>query len=358
MPTKILVGKNIILENIEVFNKHGNKALIVTGRKSAKINGSLKDVEEALERNNIEYKLFDEVEENPSLETIYKAAKLGREFGAEFIIGIGGGSPLDASKAIGVMIKNPEVTIDSIFTNKKLESIDIITVPTTAGTGSETTQYSIVTVHKEKTKKNLGQEIFPKVSFLDARYMENMPYSITLSTAIDAFSHLVESYLNTNANIITDGLIEKALNIFAKTIPALNKGEFSYKDRENLMMVSTMAGMVIAQTGTSLPHGMGYALTYFKNIPHGLANGCLYKEYLNIFKNREKVDNIWKALGLNSYEELIDILEKLIVVKVEITKEEIENYTEAMISNKGKLKNHPEEVSYEDIFNIYYKSLI
>ena len=101
------------------------------------------------------------------------------------------------------------------------------------------------------------------------------------------------------------------------------------------MMASTIAGMVIAQTGTSLPHGMGYALSYFKGLPHGLANGCLYREYLNIFKDREKVNNIWKCLGLQSYEELIEVLDKLTVVEIDVTKEEIASYTEGMISNKA-----------------------
>lgn len=358
MPTKVLVGKEIISKNAKIFKSYGKKALIVTGRNSAKNNGSLRDVIEALEKWNIQHILFDKVEENPSLETIVEARNRGLEFGAEFIVGIGGGSPLDASKAIGIMIKNPEVTIDTIFTDRKLSSIDIIAVPTTAGTGSETTQYSIVTVHKEKTKKNLGQEVFAKVAFLDAKYMKDMPVSTTINTAVDAFSHLVESYLNVNANIITDGLIEKALAIFGKTIPSLIKGDFTNGDRENLMMASTIAGMVIAQTGTSLPHGMGYALTYFKGLPHGLANGCLYREYLNIFKDREKINNIWQCLGLQSYEELIEILNKLTAVQIDITKEEIDSYTKGMITNKAKLKNHPEEITYEDIFNIYYKSLI
>lgn len=358
MPTKVLVGKDIILKNAAIFKELGKKALIVTGRNSAKANGSLKDVIEALKINSIDYKVFDEVEENPSLETIVKAKEIGIDFSADFIVGIGGGSPLDASKAIGIMIKNPEVDMNTIFTEKKLKSIEIVAVPTTAGTGSETTQYSIVTVHKEKTKKNLGQEVFPRVAFLDAKYMEKMPAKVTISTAVDAFSHLVESYLNVNANIITDGLIEKALDIFGKVIPSLLNEEFSYEDRENLMIASTIAGMVIAQTGTSLPHGMGYPLTYFKNIPHGLANGCLYKEYLNVFKDREKINNIWRRLGLSSYEELIGILGKLTKVEIEITEDEIKTYTESMISNKAKLKNHPEEVSFDDIFNIYYKSLI
>lgn len=357
MPTKVLLGKDVVIKNKDVFKMYGSKALIVTGKHSAKINGSLNDVINSLEAVNVKYTIFDEVEENPSLETIERATKKGLEFGAEFIIGIGGGSPLDASKAIAVMIKNPNINKENIFTSGKLDAIDVIAVPTTSGTGSETTQYSIVTVHKEKTKKNLGQEVFPRVSLVDPKYTETISVKTTINTAVDAFSHLVESYLNVNANIISDGLIEKALKIWGKCIPALLKGEFTYDDRENLMIASTIAGIVIAQTGTSLPHGMGYPLTYFKNIPHGLANGCLYKEYLSIFKDRKKIDEIWKCLGLGSYEDLIDVLEKLTSVKIEITDKEIEEYAKAMVSNEAKLKNHPEKVSYEDIYEIYYKSL-
>ena len=356
MPTKVIMENNAVLNNADLFLKYGKKALIVTGKHSAEVNGSLEDTVKALNKSNIQYVVFNEVEENPSLETIEKATDIGRDFGCEFIIGIGGGSPLDASKAIAVMMKNPEITKENIFTSGKLAALDVIAIPTTSGTGSETTQYSIVTVHKEKTKMNLGQEVFPKVALLDAKYTEFMPVKTTISTAVDAFSHLVESYLNKNANILTDGVIEKALVIWGKAIPALLKGEFSYTDRENLMIASTMAGMVIAQTGTSLPHGMGYPLTYFKNMPHGLANGCLYKEYLAVFKDRKKIDNIWALLGLKSYEEMIEILSALTKVDIEITEEEIKDYTDSMWNNKSKLKNHPEEVSFEEIYNIYYNT--
>ncbi len=357
MPTNVVIGRNVVVDNYILFKEHGRKALIVTGKNSAKINGSLNDVIKALSMADINYEIFDKVEENPSLETIEEAAKLGKNSKVDFVIGIGGGSPLDASKAIAVMIKNPEITKDTIITNKTLEALDVVAVPTTSGTGSETTQYSIVTVHKEKTKKNLGQSIFPKLALLDGKYTEFLGKETTINTAVDAFSHLVESYLNINANLITDGIIEKALGLWGQCIESLMSGELSLEHRDKLMLISTMAGMVIAQTGTSLPHGMGYPLTYFKNIPHGLANGCLYKEYLNIFKNRQKVDNIWRLLGLKSYEELKVVLSKLATVNIKLTEDEIKEYTDGMWNNKAKLKNHPEDITYDDIYKIYKNSL-
>lgn len=357
MPTNVVVGRNVVVDNYSLFKEYGKKAIIVTGRHSAKINGALDDVIKALKMADMDYEVFDKVEENPSLETIEDAAKLAISLKVDFVIGIGGGSPLDASKAIAVMIKNPEMTKDTIITSRILEAVDVVAIPTTSGTGSETTQYSIVTVHKEKTKKNLGQSIFPKLALLDGKYTEFVTKETTVNTAVDAFSHLVESYLNVNANFITDGIIEKAIALWGQCIDSLIKGEVSLEERDKLMLVSTMAGMVIAQTGTSLPHGMGYPLTYFKNIPHGLANGCLYIEYLNIFKDRERIDNIWRLLNLKSYEELTGVLRKLTKVNIKLTEDEIKEYTDGMWNNKAKLKNHPEEISYNDIYKIYKKSL-
>ncbi|MBB6714453.1 iron-containing alcohol dehydrogenase family protein [Clostridium gasigenes] len=357
MPTRILVGKNIIVNNYNEFKSFGKKAYIITGRNSSKINGSLDDVVKALEFANIEYVIFSEVEENPSLETIEKAAEIGKREKVDFIIGIGGGSPIDASKVIAIMIKNKELTKDTILQSGKLCALDVIAVPTTSGTGTETTQYAIVTDNKNKTKVNFGQEVFPKIAFLDETYTQHMNLKTTLNTAIDSLSHIIEGYLNVNANIITDALAEKSIKLWSECIEELISGEISCEIRRKLMIASTMAGIIIAQTGTSLPHGMGYPLTYFKNIPHGLANGCLYIEYLKVFKNRERVENIYKLLGLKSHSELENLLSKFTKVDIEISEEEIKTYTDAMWENKAKLKNHPENISYEELYNIYYRSL-
>lgn len=357
MPTKMFFGKDAVLKNKEVFNTIGTKALIVTGRHSAKKNGSYDDVTKALTEVGIDYILFDEVEENPSLETIEKGSAIGKANNVDFVIGIGGGSPMDASKAIALFIKNPEVNIDNIFCGKKFKSIPVVDVPTTSGTGSEVTQYSIVTSNKEKTKKNLGQSIFPAAAFLDSKYTFDLPYSITVNTAIDAFTHLVEGYLNSNSTCMSDIYAEKGFELFSYCFEKLINKDLDTEFRDKAMLASALGGIQIAQTGTSLPHGMGYPLTYFKGLPHGVANGVLTIEYLKTFKNKAKLEKMLKALDLDSLEDLEEILKKLINVNIDVTDEEIMEYSKAFVSNKNKLKNHPEEVTLEDVVRIYSKSL-
>jgi alcohol dehydrogenase len=357
MPTKILMGKNAVLKNKHEFLGYGKKALIVTGKNSAKITGALEDVTNTLKEMNIAYAIFDRIEENPCTKTIEEAASFGKTEEAEFIIGIGGGSPLDASKAIGIMIKNKHLTEETLFSEKKFESIPVLAVPTTAGTGSETTPYAILTDHRAKTKRNLGQIVFCKAAFLDAKYTEKAPYDITVNTALDAMTHLVEGYLNTNSTYLSDMLAEKGLTLWGECVPSLLEADFDFEIREKLMLASSIGGMAIANTGTSLPHGMGYALTYFKGVPHGLANALLFKAYLRCFENKSKVEKVYKLLGFGSGEEFEEFLLKMLHADIVVSREEIEGWSEAMCSNTAKLKNHPELVAYETIYNIYEQSL-
>lgn len=358
MPTDIYFGEDVILKNKEVFSSVGTKALIITGRSSAKKNGSYDDVTKALSETGIDFILFDEVEENPSLETIEKGSQVGKDNQVDFVIGIGGGSPMDAAKAMAVFIKNPKINMDNIFGGRKLESIPVVAVATTSGTGSEVTQYSIVTSNKEKTKKNLEQSIFPQVAFLDSKYTFDLPYEITVNTTIDAFTHLVEGYLNSNSTYMSDIYGEKGFELFKLCFEKVMKKELDPEFRESVMLASAFGGIQIAQTGTSLPHGMGYPLTYFKGTPHGLANGVLTVEYLKSFKDQSKIEKMLTILGLTSLDDLQVIFDKLIDVEIEITEEEIKAYAQEFVSNKAKLKNHTEEVDFEDVVRIYTNSLL
>lgn len=358
MPVRIHFGQDSVLKNKQEFEKLGKKALIVTGRSSSKRNGSLDEVIKVLKEALIEYFIFDEVEENPSLETVEKAAALGYKNQVDFVVGIGGGSPMDAAKAIAVFIKNPHVNKDNIFKQKQLSYIPVIEVATTSGTGSEVTQYSIVTVNSEKTKKNLGQQVFPEAAFLDSKYTYDLSYDITVNTAVDAFTHLVEGYLNRNSTYMSDIYGEKGFELFKDCFQSLANKNLTREFRDKVMLASTIAGIQISQNGTSLPHGMGYALTYFKGLPHGLANGVLTIEYLKTFKHTDKLNKMLSILGLNSLEELKVIFDKLFKVDLDITEAEIKEYSDNFFSNKAKLKNHTEEISLKDIENIYRNSLL
>ncbi|KYH35468.1 1,3-propanediol dehydrogenase [Clostridium tepidiprofundi DSM 19306] len=357
MPTKVFIGQNIIRKKANLFKTLGKKAFIITGKNSSRKNGSLNDIIYVLKNSNIEYIIFDSVEENPSLETIESAVSIAQNENIDFIIGIGGGSPIDASKAIGVLLKNKGCSVNNLFNSPELESLPIIAIPTTAGTGTEVTPYAILTDNKAKTKRNFAQKIFPKIAFLDATYLMGTPDEITINTAVDALSHLIEGFLSAKSNLICDACAEKGLKLFSECMASLNNKDFSFEIREKLLLASTLGGMVISQAGTSLPHGMGYPLTYFHGIKHGKANGLLLKAYLEICNKSSKVDTILHCLGLKSIEEFGDFLDKILHNDTSITEEELKKYSKAMIENTAKLKNHPDKVTEEDIFKIYKSSL-
>lgn len=342
MPTKIIAGRNCLKKNQGILRNFGKTCLIVTGFRSSKLNGSLEDVIDALEHENIKYSIFDKVEENPSLETVETAYLENKEKDINFIFAVGGGSAIDAAKAMAILFHH-DISAKEMLSLKNLKGIPLLALPTTAGTGSESTPYSILTLHDEKQKRNIGQRIFPEIAFLDARYTLNMPYAITTSTAVDAFTHLAEGYLNTKANLISDTLAEKGLELFGESLKALVKKDCSLEVREKLLLASTLAGMVISQTGTSLPHGMGYPLTYEKGVPHGTANGILYPGYLNVFKDRRKLNRLLELIDVSSIDELSKIFNEILDFKVTLTDKEIKTYVDGIMSNEKKLKNHPEK---------------
>ena len=357
MPTKIILSEEVIIKNSILFTSYGDKALIVTGKTSSITNGSLKDVTNALDKEGITYDIFNHVEENPSIETVESISILGKSKKSDFIIGVGGGSPIDAAKAAGVLINNPTATRYNLFDSPHLKSIPVIAVPTTAGTGTETTPYAIVTNNEFKTKLGICQRIYPEYALLDVKYLMFLPEQITINTSIDALSHLIEGYLSSNASIISDALAEKGLKLFGECLTMIKERDFTYTLRKKLMVASTMAGMVIAQAGTSLPHGMGYALTYFHNIPHGKANGVLLKSYLEFCQDESKIRKILYLLTLENLDELGDFLSAILGDINTVTYNDICSYASIMASNNNKLKNHTTSVTKEDVLKIYKTSL-
>ena len=357
MPTKILLDEEVVLKNSTLFSTYGDKALIVTGKTSSIKNGSLEDVTNALKKEGISYDIFNDVEENPSLETVEAIAKLGRKQKSDFIIGIGGGSPIDASKAAGILLKTQTATRSDLFNSPNLKSVPIIAVPTTAGTGTETTPYAILTDNELQTKHGICQKVFPEIALLDVKYLMFLPQRITINTSIDALSHLIEGYLSAKSNIVSDSLAEKGLKLFGECLNMIKEKDFTYVVREKLMLASTLAGMVIAQSGTSLPHGMGYALTYFHNVPHGKANGILLKSYLEFCVDGHKVRKILYLLTLESLDELGNFLNDMLGSIDSVSSTDICSYSDEMMSNINKLKNHPSPVTREDIIKMYRDSL-
>jgi len=358
--TKVLFGKGCLIQNKELVAKCGKRALIVTGKNSAKASGALSHVEEILKEYNIDYSIYDRVENNPSLENVAEGGKAAREFKADFIIGIGGGSPLDASKAIAVLAVNDIEPLDlykNVFENKPLP---IVAIPTTAGTGSEVTPYSILTRDDIKTKMSFGNEdTFPKLAFIDATYTESMPYETAVDTAVDALSHAMEGYLSKRSTPVSDVLALEAMKVFSECTNAIIDNNIDFNIREKLLYVSMLGGMVISHTGTTIIHGLGYSLTYFKGIPHGRANGYFMQEYLkfNYEAVGEKINKILELFKVSSIDEFGDIIEKMVKKDLSLSSEEIKNYA-ALTMKQRSTSYNARQVNEKDLVEILEKTFL
>ncbi|KAF0183090.1 MAG: iron-containing alcohol dehydrogenase [Nitrospirae bacterium] len=334
LPTKIFFGLECVAKNSAEFAQWGTRALIVTGRSSARASGALPDIQQALAQHGITWTVYDEIEENPSLAAVETGGAAARDHRADMIIGIGGGSPLDAAKAIAVLAVN-EMRARQLFGgNFPAPPLPIIAVPLTAGTGSEVTQYSILTDTERRTKRSFANRcVFPKAAFLDARYTQSLSRSVTINTGIDALSHAVEGYLSRRGSFMSDQLALDAIRQFGKAIEALGKDVLTIEERERLLYVSLLGGMVIAQTGTTMVHSLGYSLTYFRNIPHGRANGLLLTEALRFNQAAvpEKIAAILAALGMKTLDELKTALSQLLGAEKPCTPDEIETFANIAI---------------------------
>lgn len=362
MPTKVIFEDNVISNFGQEFSQFGHKCLIVTGRTSAIKSGALEDLTRTFEAVGIDYEIFNEIMENPTVEIIQKAADTYKDFAIDFIVGIGGGSPLDASKMIGVLLLNQDMTARDLLTKGNVISLPIIAVPTTSGTGSETTPYSIITDHESETKITGAPKIFPHLSLLDVKYFMTMPLSVVKSTSVDALSHLTEGFLVKNSNVYSDQLAISGLKFFVKAMDDLKAENFTRDMHINLIHASTIAGMVISHTGTGIPHGMGYNLTYKHQVLHGKATALFLASMveLHISKDHElkkKAYEYLEIMGMKSPSELREFIWDL-VGTFEISQEDFDEYVLKESQNKRKLDAHSFEITYEDMKKAFKESLI
>lgn len=354
MPTLVYSERDCVKKHGKELASLGKKAMIVTGRHSSRANGSLAAVEEVLNHYNIPYTIFDDIEENPSVETVMKARAIGIAEQVDFVIGIGGGSPMDASKAIALMISNPDKDENVLYQKMSLPCMPVVAIPTTAGTGSEVTPYSILTLHSQKTKKGISHKIFPDMALVDSGYLKTASRSCLANTAVDALAHLVESYLNTNSNDLNRIYSEKGLNIWGQVKEALFNNQLEDKDYDSLMEASMLGGMAIAHTGTSLPHGMSYAVTYELGVPHGKAVGIFLAGYVAAYQNQEEASTVLKLLGFENAKAFKQYLDSLLG-KVKLEESLLTRDVQDMLGNEAKLANYPFEVSFEELHGLLSK---
>lgn len=283
MPVKCFWGNNCVVENSSALAL-GKSCLIVTGKSSAKLSGALDSAIKALENEGISFGIFDEIGENPFISACHKAGEAAREINADFILGIGGGSVLDASKAIAIYAANADLSPIDIYKREYSNAaLPVALIGTTAGTGSEVTAVAVLTNDETGIKKSIsGPDCYAAVSFCDPEYTFSLPYKITVSTALDAFAHAIEGFFTQKCSGALRLFAEKCIPELYSCLEILSKTDTVPDEiRETLYYASIYAGLVINTCGTAFPHPLGYVLTENYGVPHGMACAAFFAPFID-----------------------------------------------------------------------------
>lgn len=356
MPTRVFAGRGTVTQNKDYFGI-GDHALIVTGKSSARLSGALDDVTAVLDEFGISYTVFDGVTENPPLLLCHQAGELAAQVGADFVIGIGGGSPLDAAKAIAAFAANPDIAPEDVYDpEKRVESsLPIIAIPTTAGTGSEVNPYAVLTLPDGERKKTFTcDDSWPIFAFVDPKYTDSLPYGTTVSTALDAFAHAMESYLSPKSTPFSE-----AAALFAAEhiwdVLSQYPDTFTEEMRDRLSAASTAAGMAISVTGTGFPHPLGYSITLLDGIPHGRACAAFAEDYINYNEKdpvgKERIARFAAACGTTP-KVIKTYLPALAEVELHFTEDEIERRI-ALVEKAKNYTNSPYVINPDEMRSIY-----
>jgi len=257
-----------------------------------------------LEAAGLSYSVYDEISQEPGLKMADKGTKLAVKFGADCVIGVGGGSAMDVAKAIGILLTNGGKAEDYLGLGKiKKAGVPKIMVPTTAGTGAEVTFTAVFINEKTGSKGGMnGDPLYPEAALLDPELTLSLPPSVTAATGIDAFTHALEAYVSTQAHAISDMYALEAIGLISDNLPKAYAHGDNMEARSNMLLASLLAGKALATAGVGLVHAMAYPLGGMYHTPHGLANAVLlpYVVDYNIIGNPEKFADIAEIMGYDT----------------------------------------------------------
>ena len=384
LPVNIQFGWNKVDSVAEFAAPYGKKALIVTGRSSAKKSGLYDRVVAKLDVAHIDHVLFDQVDANPLTTTALDGAALAKSESCDMVIAIGGGSIMDCAKGIAFMAVNDGDINDYIF-NRKISdnALPLIVIPTTCGTGSEGNGFGVLTNPETGDKKSLRcNAIVPKVSIVDPAVMGTMPSHVLSSVGFDALCHNIEAYTSKTAQPFTDALAHYAVTLLAQYLvplykhvkaiangqqPILNEKQLT-KAGESVTLASTIGGMVINTAGVTLGHGMEHPASGLKDITHGVGLAVIEPVVVEYTwsANPEKFNALARIFNHGDGSELGEAL-RLMVHELDLTT----NLTELGFTKKdipwlvdnvyvvaaGNIANTVAEVSRNDIEVLYKKML-
>lgn len=299
VPQKIISGKGALVEASSYLKVSGNKALIVTDKMMVSI-GNVKKLIRILDEQAINYELFAEVNSEPTDQMVDQGMKIYREAHCDFLIAMGGGSPIDTMKAIGAMLTNPGRLAD--YMGKEITALPpkLIAIPTTAGTGSEATQFTIISDTKTEIKMLLkGAVLMPYLAIIDPDLTVTAPPKVTSGTGIDALTHAIEAYTSKKAQSLSDIFALSACKRIFKNLRTAYRDGANLDVRNEMSLAALEAGIAFNNSSVTLVHGMSRPIGALFHVPHGISNAMLIAECLSFAMEgaQERFANLAKAVG-------------------------------------------------------------
>lgn len=375
IPNHTVVGINVLGEAAPLLKKMGNKAFIVTGRHVA-VSDMMKQLTALLDENGIGCVIFDGITGEPTDTMIENGVEMLKSSGCDFIIGIGGGSPLDSAKAIAAMAVNEGNIAD--YNGKEItgEILPLAAIPTTAGTGSEATKFTVITDSEKGIKMLLkGDVLVPKLAIVDSSFTVGAPKSVTSATGLDALTHAVEAYTSRKAFSMTDTLAVSAVKRIMKYLPIAYREPDNSLAREQMSIAALEAGICINNSSVTIVHGMSRPIGALFHVPHGMSNAMLLKECLSFAVSGayEKFANLGRKTGvasdsdsdetaaekfIDSLQNICDVCEIPTLEQYGIDRDEYYSKISKMATDavaSGSPANTVKEVTVDDCIEIYKK---
>lgn len=366
-------GSGAIQEIATEAKAHGFKKALVCSDPDLIKFGVTAKVTDILDKNGLEYEIYSEIKPNPTIDNVKHGVETFKKSGADYLIAIGGGSSMDTSKAIGIIIANPEFedvrSLEGVAPTKK-PCVPIIAVPTTAGTAAEVTINYVITDVKRKRKfVCVDPHDMPIIAIVDPDMMSSMPKGLTASTGMDALTHAIEGYTTKAAWEMTDMFHLKAIEIIARSLRSAVANE--KEGREGMALGEYIAGMGFSNVGLGIAHSMAHTLGAVYDTPHGVACAMMLPivmEY-NADCTGEKYREIARAMGVKGVDDMsveeyrkaaIDAVAQLSVdvgipTKLEAIKEEDLEFLAESAHADACAPGNPKDASVEDLKALFRK---
>ena len=375
VPQEIIVGKGSLVRLPEVAEKLGGKhGFIISGPHLNKM-GIVASCSESLENAGIKVDAYTETEGNPSVETVEKAAAAFCKSGANFIIALGGGSPMDVAKAVGVVARyGGSITEYEGGGRVPGDIIPLIAIPTTAGTGSEVTAFSVITDHSRNYKLTVfSYKLIPAYAILDPELLTTAPVSVAAACGIDAMVHALEAYISKDASPFSDAMAEKALELIGKNIRRYVADRTDIEAAEAMITGSLFAGIAFSWARLGDVHAMSHPVSAYFDVPHGVANAILLPtivEY-NALADRGKYLKLFNYISLTPASEaefepfmLVDLLTELneqlgipgLLGEVGVTADKFDAMADDAMKS-GNIAVNPRSTTKKDVLSLYEKAL-